>query len=216
MEIVDKRSGRNVLRNADSGERSYPDLAGLGAFLFTDHHGAQIDVAWRTKDAGDPGRLGLYGTASNGLRLARSIALAPDKAVIHDSTRVTNVTAAPVDAVLQYRFEGNSGSIDDAFVAFRNSSGVEFRERFIQPEREPTGTRTWAGGDRPDGEWRVASPANRSVVVNRFRPSQVDRAYLHWTLKAGIRTVMNLWSVKRTLKPGESLELESSYELIRE
>jgi flagella basal body P-ring formation protein FlgA len=44
----------------------------------------------------------------------------------------------------------------------------------------------------------------------------VDRAYLHWTLKAGIRAIMNLWSVKRTLKPGESLDLESDYEMIRE
>jgi hypothetical protein len=121
-----------------------------------------------------------------------------------------------VDAVLQYRFEGNPGSIDDAFVAFRNASGAAFREKLIQPMREPTGTRTWAGGDRPDGEWLVSSPANRGVVVNRFRPAQVDRAYLHWTLKAGVRTIMNLWGIKRTLQPGESLELESSYELIRE
>jgi hypothetical protein len=216
MEIVDKRSGRNALRAADSGERFYPDLAGLGAFLFTDHHGAQIDVAWRVQDSSGPRRLLLDGTASNGLRLARTIALGADKAVVDDSTRVTNATAAPLDAVLQYRFEGNPGSIDGASVAFRNASGAAFREKLIQPMREPTGTRTWAGGDRPDGEWRVESPANRSVVVNRFRPAQVDRAYLHWTLKAGVRTVMNLWSLKRSLKPGESLALESSYELIRE
>lgn len=216
MEIVDKRSGRNALRAADSGERFYPDLAGLGAFLFTDHHSAQVDVAWRIQDSRDPRRLLLDGAASNGLRLVRTIALGADKAVVDDSTRVTNATAAPVDAVLQYRFEGNPGSIDDAFVAFRNAGGAAFREELIQPEREPSGTRTWAGVDRPDGEWRVASPANRSLVVNRFRPAQVDRAYLHWTLKAGVRTIMNLWGTKRTLQPGESLELESSYELIRE
>lgn len=216
MEIVDKRSGRNLLRSADSGEQSYPDLAGLGAFLFPDHHGAQIDVAWTLQDSGDPRRLSLAGAASNGLALYRTIALEPDSASIHDATRVTNATTAPLDVVLQYRFEANPGSIDDAFVAFRKTSGAAFREKFIQPNREPSGTRTWAGGDRPDGEWRVTNPANGMVLANRFRPLQVDRAYLHWTLKSGIRVVMNVWSVKRTLKPGESLDLESDYDIIRQ
>ena len=216
VEMVDKRTGRNLLRSADSGERSYPDLAGLGVFLFPDHHGAQIDVAWTLQDSRDARRLSLAGTASNGLALHRTIALVQDSASIHDATRVTNATTAPLDVVLQYRFEANPGSIDDAFVAFRKTSGEVFREKFIQPNREPTGTRTWAGPDRPDGEWRVVNPANGFALSNRFRPPQVDRAYLHWTLKAGIRAIMNVWSVKRTLKPGESLDLESDYEMIRE
>jgi hypothetical protein len=216
MEIVDKRSGRNLLRNADSGERSYPDLAGLGVFLFPDHHGAQIEIAWKLDESSGTRRLSLSGAASNGLVLHRAITLAEAAASIHDATQATNPTAAPLDVVLQYRFEANPGSIDDAFVAFHKTSGEVFREKLIQPNREPTGTRTWVGGDRPNGEWRVVSPANGFTLSNRFRPPQADRAFLHWTLKAGIRANMNLWSVKRTLKPGESLDLESDYEMIRE
>jgi hypothetical protein len=216
MEIVDRRSGRNLLRSADSGERSYPDLAGLGVFLFPDHHGGQIDVAWKLDESSGTRRLSLSGAASNGLVLHRAITLAENAAAIHDATQATNPTAAPLDVVLQYRCEASPGSIDDAFVAFRKTSGDVLREKFIQQNREPTGTRTWAGGDRPDGEWRVVNPANGFALSNRFRPLQVDRAYLHWTLKAGIRAIMNVWSVKRTLKPGESLDLESDYEMIRE
>ena len=45
--LTDKRTGQNLLREADPGERGYPDLGGLGLFVFPDYYARACETTWK-------------------------------------------------------------------------------------------------------------------------------------------------------------------------
>ncbi|MBI3693945.1 MAG: DUF5107 domain-containing protein, partial [Acidobacteria bacterium] len=201
IRMIDKRSGADVLRRVDSGERGYPDLGGLGAFVYPDFPARAWDVKWEL-EAGSSGVL--TGSCANGLRLRRKIELR--EGVVHTETVVENRGAEAVEAVLQVRGDFHTGDMDNAVVRFRRQDGGVVERKLIQPEQPPMGSQTYAGAEQPDGEWRLDA-----AVVNRFRKEQVERALLSWTAKGPPRVTLGLWSAKRRLGPGESLRLEADY-----
>jgi hypothetical protein len=83
----------------------------------------------------------------------------------------------------------------------------------IQPERQPSGSESYAGTEQPDGEWTIAAGAGGPGMVNRFGKDQVARCFLSWTAKSENRVGLAVASERRTLAPGDSLTLDADYGL---
>jgi hypothetical protein len=61
----------------------------------------------------------------------------------------------------------------------------------------------------------VNEAAAHIAAVNTFPTEQVARCNANWTGKADSRVTLSLWSAKRNLAPGETLRLDTDYEIRR-
>ena len=98
IRLIDKRGGPDLLRPVDSGERGYPDVGGLGAFVYPDFHGTAWPVEWTWEGDGV-----LRGKTANGLELRRQLRL--DGTKVRTTTTVTNRGRDGLDVALQDRGE---------------------------------------------------------------------------------------------------------------
>ena len=210
IRMIDKRSGRDALRRPSPGERGYPDLGGLGLFVYPDVHSRnRVSCTWDLW----PG-LVLTGTCANGLKLSRTIQLAGGDPVVRTQTTVQNAGAAPLEVALVSRIEADPASgYQDLGVTFRAQDGSAVEKRLIEPETQPSGSESYTGARRPDGEWRIVNRPTGATLLNRFPKDQVERCNLSWTAKAQKRVTLDVWSNQHTLKPGDSFQLEADYGL---
>jgi hypothetical protein len=86
----------------------------------------------------------------------------------------------------------------------------------LPPGEDPDGSQWYADSERPDGAWTVTEVGTRMAVVNSFPKDQVARCLLNWFGKADSRVTLGLWSAQRALAPGETLKLETDYEISRQ
>jgi Domain of unknown function (DUF4838)/Glycosyl hydrolase family 67 N-terminus len=212
IQMIDKHSGKDVLLRPDPGSRGYPNLGGLGVFAYDDYVTRMpFETKWELDASSGPRELTLTGTCPNGLRLRRKIQLQGNDAVVHTETVLENTSRNPIEAVLQSRIETDPGQLDDVVVRYRKQDGGAVEKQLIELEKQPTGTETYSGSDRPDGEWRVVNRSGGLVPVNHFPQEQVARCALNWSAKGENRVGLAVWSNKRTLGPGETLKLEADY-----
>ncbi len=211
IRVLEKRSGRDLLRRPSPGERGYPDAGGLAVFLYPDWHSRnRLSVAWQLEAARGPSEITLAGTAPNGLKLRRRVWL--DAGAVRTETTVENAAPAPVEVAAVARFEADpGGDYPDLVVRFRARDGSAIERTLIRPEEQPAGSESYWGARLPDGEWRVADSRGGAAVAARFRAEQVARCNLSWTAKAQRRVTMDIWSPARTLAPGERLALAVDY-----
>jgi hypothetical protein len=154
----------------------------------------------------------LTGTCANGLKLSRTIQLAGGDPVVRTQTTVQNAGAAPLEVALVSRIEADPASgYQDLGVAFRAQDGSAVEKRLIEPETQPSGSESYTGVRRPDGEWRIVDRRTGAALINRFPKDQVERCNLSWTAKSQKRVTLDVWSNQHTLKPGESFQLEADY-----
>ncbi len=206
--IIDKRTGRNLIKEPEpAGTRSkvYPDMGGLTASAYTDY------TAYKTHRFGkwqlDPGATPIavsLSASSDSLSIRRRLWL--DGAFLRTETVVENRSGAPVEALLESRWQVDAGGLATARVGYRKQGGsaAEVNLRF-------SGRETYTGAALPDGEWRVVNRAGGAGQVNRFSPAQVDRCYLDWGQLNENFVGMSVVTPRRMLKPGERLVLQSDY-----
>ena len=222
IRMIDKESNLDVVYHADPGERSYPDLGGLGVWVFSDYatlglHEIASDpyeAVWEVASQPGPGELQLTGTCANGLKMTRTIRLQAGK-VVHTETTLQNTSGSALDAVLHSRYDAGPQRIDESVVSFHAQDGKAVRRKLLSPELEPAGSQWYDGSAQADGEWALSGFGTGYAVVNRFPKEQVTRGLMIWSAKAQNLVRMGLWSVKRTLAPGETLNLEADYEIRR-
>jgi hypothetical protein len=142
--------------------------------------------------------------------------LQADGAALRTETHLENAGAAALDVVIQSRCEADLRTPDLAAVVFRSEAGRPIDKKLIQLEQAPTGSATYDGPARPDGEWKLVGAGSGLVLVNRFLVDEVSRSFVEWTGKTGSSVTMGLWSARRSLAPGGVLTLEASYEIKRE
>jgi len=214
IRIMDKRSGRDVLHHPDSGEYSYPDVGGLGLFVYPDFFAHRLsNGTWELASTPGARELVLTAAYANGLKLRHSIELKGDTAALRSESTLENSSTSSLDAVLQLRFEVDPGSMEEVVLAFRRQDGKAVEKKLLQPEQQPGGSETYTGLALPDGEWQLVSPRAGLALVNRFSKEHVARSFVGWTARATNSVTMGLWSEKRTLKPGDVLRLEADYEI---
>jgi hypothetical protein len=214
--FTDKRSGQNLLREADPGERGYPDLGGLGVFVFPDYHARACDTTW-TVLASSTTEAVLAGTCPNGLNLRRTIRLKGDEPVLQTETRVENGAKVQLPVALQARAEYSAGLPEDPqlSVAFRRQDGEMVDRTLFSAGLETSGSETYLAEDRPDGEWRTFHRQAPLKFVNRFEKDDVARSAMNWSVRGENRISLVLWSPQRTLAPGEGFLLRTDYRIER-
>ena len=117
-------------------------------------------------------------------------------------------------ALLQSRIDAQAADIDKAVVSFRSQTSAPVDRLVIQPEVEPSGSQNYSAGEQPDGEWRLAGASGEATLANRFAKDQVVRCQLNWSAKSENRVSLSVMSARKTLQPGESITLESSYGVV--
>ncbi len=101
IRILEKGSGTDLLRPLDTGERLYPNLGGLAAFVYPDLHGASWDIQWTWDGDGV-----LRGKTEKGLELRRELRV--DGARLRTATTVTNRGTEAMEVTLQDRGDFNA------------------------------------------------------------------------------------------------------------
>src|SRR3984885_10429281 len=204
--IIDRASGRNLLAEPEPGAKQYPDLGGLRVSPYVDYVTRMPGTTTWVLDAGaSANEVSLTGTCPNGMRITRKLRL--DGAMLRTETILENATAAAVTAAVQSQWDVNPGDLASVVLRYRKQAGDAVEKAFIEPEKMPSGSEVYNGGDQPDGEWRVVNRRGGPTWVSRFRKEQVGRCYLNWTAKSGNRVNMAASSVSRLLLPGEQLTL---------
>jgi hypothetical protein len=210
VRLIDKRSGRDLLRQAALGEgRGFPDLGGLAVAVHPDPHAAKWAVEWNA--AAEPAAqdaLTLVGKAANGLELRRTFRLSLDS--VRTETLLRNASQAAIDFVMSTRADFAPNDIDNAVVAFRDRSGREVKKRLIEPADPPAGQASWMGNEQPGGIWTVSDPSG-VTVWNRFDPAQAWRSIVNWTAKSHPRLTLGYWTMPQHLNAGESVRIDAEY-----
>ena len=214
--LTDKRTGQNLVREADPGERGYPDVGGLGLFVFPDYHASACETTWKVLDLSST-EATLAGACSNGLGLRRTIRLQGDEPVLQTETRVENGAKEALSVALQARAEYDAGLPEDPrlAVAFRRQDGEMVDRTLFSAGLETSGSETYLADDRPDGEWRTFHREAPLQLVNRFEKDDVARCAMNWSVRGENRISLVLWSPQRTLEPGAAFVFRTDYRIGR-
>jgi hypothetical protein len=215
IRIIDRRTGHDLLRRPDPGEWSYPHVGGLTVSAFSDYLGNPYETTWELEPQTVPTELRLTGTYANGLRASRVLRLEKDEPVLHTETTLENHGGAAQVVVLQSRCVVGPRNFEESSISFRRQDGRITQQRLIEAGQEPKGAETYDGAEQPDGEWALSEAAPGLALVNRFPKEQASRCFARWTGKTENSMTMGIWSVKRSLAPGENLKLEADYGIRR-
>jgi len=215
IRMIDKGTGKDVLRHPDPGEQSYPDRKGLGAFVYPDYLAEPWEAHWELESQDGPAELRLIGTHANGLKARRTLRLRKDDPVVYTETTLENTSAISLDVVVQSPYVIDPVSMDVAFLSFRQQKGNLVKQRLLPPGQELLGSKVYEGSEQPDGEWALLGAGNGLVLVNRFKKDQVSRCFATWCgdVDRVVIMALGLWSAKRSLGPGETLKLDADYEI---
>jgi hypothetical protein len=212
--FTDKRTGENLLREADPGERGYPDLGGLALFVFPDYHARACEVTWKIL-ASSSNEITLAGTCPNGLGLRRTIRLKADEPVLQTETRVENGAGRALPVALQARAEYSAGLPEDPglSLSFTRQDGEMVDRTMFSAGVETSGSETYLAEDRPAGEWRAFHRQRPLKFVNHFEKDDVARCSMNWSVRGENRLSLVLWSPQRTLAPGEGFLFRTDYRI---
>jgi hypothetical protein len=204
VRLVDKRTGRELMRRTSPGESGYPNIGGAAVSLHADYQARAWPLKWGPGRA-EAGQVRLSATAENGLAVTRTVRLADSG--LTDAIVVESRGGAPVPAVVRASIDFDPGDVDRAAVRFGRAGGGETVRPLIRVEEQPTGSEMWSGAALPAGEWRL-EPAGS---VARFDPLGVERAALSWTAKGPYRATFGMWSKPAVVAPGVPLRLNVEY-----
>ncbi|HEY3835503.1 MAG TPA: DUF4838 domain-containing protein [Bryobacteraceae bacterium] len=210
VRMIDKASGRDLLRELPPGERGMPNTGGQVVSAHDDYYAKAWDVRWTVEDHSAQ-QVRLTGTCPNGILLDRVLELT--ETGLHTVTIANNKTSSPKPVALESHIDLAPADIDSALMSFQPLSGQAVNRRLIVAEEPPADKASWNGSDRPAREWRLVE--NRNVVFARFPESLVGRSYANWTAKSRPGVSLGLWSPEKTLPPGQSLRLETDYGRLR-
>jgi hypothetical protein len=68
-------------------------------------------------------------------------------------------------------------------------------------------------GARPAGERRIVNSASGMALANLFTVEQVNHVALGWSAKSMCRVSLELYSKKKALQPGQTVNLDGGYEV---
>ncbi len=211
VRLIDKKSGKNVLRRLDPGENIWPDAGGLSLLVTPDYYSQPLEIRWQLESLEAPLRMTLTGTGANNIRLRRVLQVPQEGARLITETTLEAGGTQSVEVALQSRLEADPGEMDEAKVEFQKKDGSHLERKLIQPEEQPSGSVVYADAILPVGEWRLIPGGGSPRLGNVFSLEQIERALLNWEGKASQSAVLTIWSAKRKLAHGERLHLDSTY-----
>lgn len=211
VNIVEKRTGRDLLLRPNSSALHYPAIDGLTLVAQSDYVGASPwNVIWKPVSVSAT-EVRLTGFCDNGMTLDYTLRV--NERILETLATLRNTGSAAAQALLQSHCSADAGDITKASVAFTNRSSAKVEKKLIQPGLEPSGNQTWTDAERPDGEWRLVD-SQQTIFVNRFSRDEAARCQLNWTAKSENRVVFSVFSTRKILQPGDTLQIDSHYGVV--
>jgi len=203
----DKRLGVELLR----GFRSYGSGAGVWQDWLSSPHHAEGPVAGRYEvTERGPGRLTVSAATEEGLRVARTMALAPGDDRLAVTLRVHNPGVKPARLVVKTHPEFYSQGTAAPEVWAQLPGGWE---RLHGDESDAP--LPWDGGYREPGgfsRWALRVPRRRLTVVNEFDPAELGRLFFYVNYTQRQQQVnLELVAPERPLGPGETRTIHGTY-----
>ena len=197
VRMVHKASGRNALWEPDAGQPDYPKQGGETLVVGTDYHTVNpIKLKWKVDSVSEKGII-LRGTGDRGIEIDRRIGFTENGESVRTFSTARNNGPACVELALLTRLEIMTGSLENT--------------QFLEPGKPSIGRADYLGSDVPSGEWRFEKPGLLWTV--RYPPVLLDRISVHWADREtqGIR--LEMWSKRRAICPGETLQTEAEYRM---
>lgn len=150
----------------------------------------------------------------NELIFTRIYTLDDEAPVIHIKSTLTNKGGASIQAGIRVHPEFEINQVTKGFVATRKPDGKWTAVSLLNKKDPDTEKEIWLrGNDKPNGEWAVIDSTDGIGIINRFDNSAVDLAYYNW-FGIGGRVNLELFPKEVFIKPGESITLTHSYEIM--
>lgn len=213
LRLVDRKSGRNLLREALPSDPGYPAAGGYEEYSTADYRSPGWSEAYTgevttaSTSQGTAPCIHLKVDLPNGLRVDRTLTLAGDRLTVR--TRLTNTSAKPVTALVRVHPEFAVPTDATPQVRYTDQTGRQVELAFTHAE-----TDTFLENQSlPNGAWTVDLVG--ITVTQRFDPKSVRRALVNGAVGGG-RVNLELLGVSRTLKLDDSVELEHTLEVARD
>ena len=191
-----------LIRGLDAA--SYMNLGGYEEYAGEKFGSAGWAEPYQPQVAADGKSVTLTLALANGLRLTRTVTLAPDALALTVESRLENTGTQPV-----------KGAMLRAHPQFALQPGAEKPELSVRAADGSLKPFAYAGGEnflagekRPQGAWAVRFPTSGLRVVNEFDPPQVGTCLFY----SGPEFAnVELFSPKQDLAPGASIVLKHRY-----
>jgi Domain of unknown function (DUF4838)/Glycosyl hydrolase family 67 N-terminus len=214
VSVFDKRNGKEVLLMPDAGDRLYPNLSGLWAAAYSDFVAkTPWDLQWTAQPGSSSDKVVLTGTATNGCKISRTLRLVGDEPLLETETKLHNEGDTPVEAALKATADVDPGDMAAVALVYRKRDGSPVERKLVQPGRQPASNDIYDPPDAPDGEWTIVNHATGMKFTNRFQNTQTGRFALNWRAKGDDLTSIGVWSERKVLRHGDSIELKADYVL---
>lgn len=212
LSIRDRRTGIEVLRQFTADGRTRLMGSGIEAYSEQKYLSPGWREAYAVTSRADR-RITLVADLSNGLRLHRSIAIAEHDPRVTIESRLENVSDTPRVALLRTHPAFAVRDMTQAQL-LRRIDGTWRSQPLPAPEaaKAPDGWVWLSAEDVPEAAWGLADRATGQTVISRVLAGDVDGFYCHVSWQDQWAS-LELFSPKRTLQPGETIELTCEYEL---
>ena len=207
--IIDKRTGRNLLRLPDPSEKLYPDLAGIALTVYPNYYLQPYNTTWKAV-SNSANEVVIEGATDNGLRIRRVIRLNGREITTANTIENTSAAALPVTAQSRVEITGNIPD-EDVALEYQGASGFRQSGKLFQPGKLPEGSHPVVGKELPNGVWTALAPGANVRLTNHFDKTEVPRATWAWSIRGENRLSLGVWAPERKLAAGEKLTLNTRY-----
>lgn len=202
-------SGRDLLHVGGGPSGYYPGEHGYEEYALPGYRSQGWSEPYQVT-ARSAGAVTLQATLSDGLRIERTIALAPGSREVTITSTVTNTSSQPRQAGLRVHPAFHVKST--ATAAFRLGGQAKLLE-MANPSNPQAEKDMWfRETDRPAGEWSILDRAAGVVITDRFDPAQVEQCMANWDGATG-RVNLELFAPSKILAPGESQTIRHTYSI---
>ena len=207
--------GREILKLAGTPAALQPNEEGYEEYSESGYRAPGWNESYAVVER-SPRRVLLRADLRNGLRIEREIKLSPKLPKVSITSTLTNPGRRARQACMRIHPSLSMASAASASVWTKSADGEWHRTPLGRRADPDTPEELWLRGpDCPAGEWALVDEADSLVILNRFSRREVDFCFLSWSGPDG-RANLELYSHSRMLKPGESLRIRHSYEVIRQ
>lgn len=214
--LKDLASGREIFRTVVAPGGFQINEGGYEEYSTKGYRSSGWHESYQVKES-TAQRLTLAAKLPNDFTLSRSFELLPDGRCLEITSTLTNIGKQIRKACFRIHPEFAFDNPQEVILAFKRKDGnwerktmADLPKNIGSPEIAEL---VLTGEERPYGEWGFVDKKAEIGVINRFRAAEVGRCYIYCSSADKLFT-WELWSVEKELRPGESIAIHQSYEII--
>jgi hypothetical protein len=213
VSLQDKASGSEMLLQRPPDAEGYPAAGGYEEYASSGYRGPGVNSKFAAQRSGQA--VVLKAQVTHELLLERRIELSASGAAVRITSVLTNTSDHPVEGSLRSHPEFTGSDLREMTVQIARAKGPGERIALTPPDAMGQWERFMTRDEIGGGALMLVDAGRRLGLRLRFDPSQVSQALLDWSV-AGPRVDLELYSIRKTLAPGESLTLTQSIEIMRD